>query len=117
MQQKEDLGQILSLVDQDIVHYPWEMLELFMKLALRCCERLPDDRPNMAEVVRKLENIASGSSHLSSTNGYVLDMSEPHIDSDWNSIGNSLHSVSVAESERSDTIELLSKTVTFVKPR
>lgn len=113
MQLKADSGQVLSLVDPDVVHYPWKTLEQFMRLALRCCEKLPDNRPNMAEVVRELESIAGNSSiESSSAHGYVLDMSQPYEgDSD------SLRSVSVAGSERSDTVELLSKTVTFVKPR
>lgn len=113
---RDNLGQILTIVDPDIVHYPWGTLELFMRLALRCCERLPEKRPTMAEVVRELENIASSSSGSnSSPDAYTLDMLHPsEVDSDhWNDAG----SQNSVQSERSDTVELLSKTVTFVRPR
>jgi len=76
----------------------------------------------MAEVVRELEDLASSSS--SSPDSYILDLSQPHEEADsydWNN-GNdqiAVHSepAPAPESERSDTVELLSKTVSFVKAR
>ncbi|KAG0566527.1 hypothetical protein KC19_7G070000 [Ceratodon purpureus] len=126
VQLRNEAGEILSLVDPDVVHYPWGPLERFMRVGLKCCEDMPEKRPDMAEVVRDLESIASSSSDTGSCSpdSYALDMphaSEGQSRYHWDDSQNSdveLSAPSVKDvSDSHDTVELLSKTVSFVRVR
>ncbi|XP_044431267.1 probable LRR receptor-like serine/threonine-protein kinase At1g06840 isoform X2 [Triticum aestivum] len=50
-------GMILSVVDTRMGPCPWECVERFAALGLRCCRDETDARPSMVEVVRELETI------------------------------------------------------------
>ncbi|KAM3207876.1 hypothetical protein ACQJBY_062886 [Aegilops geniculata] len=50
-------GMILSVVDTRMGPCPWECVERFAVLGLRCCRDETDARPSMLEVVRELEMI------------------------------------------------------------
>ncbi|KAJ8647825.1 hypothetical protein MRB53_000848 [Persea americana] len=50
-------GMVFSVIDKRMGSYPSECVELFISLALRCCQDETEKRPSMAEVVRELENI------------------------------------------------------------
>ncbi|KAK4278198.1 hypothetical protein QN277_016078 [Acacia crassicarpa] len=52
-------GLTVSVVDERMGSYSSECVEKFLALSLKCCQDEPDARPNMAEVVRELENIWS----------------------------------------------------------
>ncbi|XP_078437109.1 leucine-rich repeat protein kinase family protein [Wolffia australiana] len=52
-------GMVFSTIDRRMGSYPPECVEMFMVLALRCCEDETNSRPSMAEVVRELENISA----------------------------------------------------------
>ncbi|KAF7093931.1 hypothetical protein CFC21_096300 [Triticum aestivum] len=50
-------GMILPVVDTRMGPCPWECVERFAALGLRCCRDETDARPSMTEVVRELEMI------------------------------------------------------------
>ncbi|CAA2967586.1 probable LRR receptor-like serine threonine-kinase At1g06840 [Olea europaea subsp. europaea] len=50
-------SMIFSVIDERMGSYPFECVEKFIKLALKCCQDETDSRPSVAEVVRELENI------------------------------------------------------------
>ncbi|XP_031497054.1 probable LRR receptor-like serine/threonine-protein kinase At1g06840 [Nymphaea colorata] len=50
-------GLLLSVLDSRLGPYPFECLEQFAELAMRCCQDETDIRPSISEVVRELENI------------------------------------------------------------
>lgn len=50
-------GVIFSVFDERMGSYPYECVEKFLNLALKCCQDDTDERPSMAKVVRELEDI------------------------------------------------------------
>ncbi|KAK4342586.1 hypothetical protein RND71_038402 [Anisodus tanguticus] len=50
-------GIMFSIMDSSMGSYPSECVEMFVALALKCCQDKPEDRPSMLEVVRTLETI------------------------------------------------------------
>ncbi|MCI41113.1 putative LRR receptor-like serine/threonine-protein kinase, partial [Trifolium medium] len=52
-------GEISSVIDERMGSYPFEQVNKFLTLSLKCCEDEPEPRPKMAEVVRELENMSS----------------------------------------------------------
>ncbi|MED6210604.1 hypothetical protein PIB30_065676 [Stylosanthes scabra] len=48
-----------SSITGDVTSYPFEHVEKFSTLALKCCEDEPEARPKMTEVVTELGNILS----------------------------------------------------------
>ncbi|KAF3794375.1 putative LRR receptor-like serine/threonine-protein kinase [Nymphaea thermarum] len=50
-------GLLLSVLDSRLGPYPFECLEQFAELAMRCCQDETEIRPSISEVVRELENI------------------------------------------------------------
>lgn len=78
-------GRIFSVVDKRMGTYPFEYVEKFLTLALKCCKDLPDERPKMSEVARELENIwsmipeydAKGVGYVTSDHSGTLFSSEP----------------------------------------
>ncbi|XP_059659900.1 probable LRR receptor-like serine/threonine-protein kinase At1g06840 [Cornus florida] len=50
-------GMIFSVIDVQMGSYPSELVEKFIKLALKCCQDETDARPSMSDVVRELESM------------------------------------------------------------
>ena len=108
-------GLVLDCVDERMGPFIAEAMEQLLQLALACVRDVPDERPNMGEVVRELESIWRSTPYsLHSGNsvdlGYIRSMHKPA----------SFGVVSPASSmdiEKSDLTQLMSRTITRIPPR
>ncbi|RDX99079.1 putative LRR receptor-like serine/threonine-protein kinase [Mucuna pruriens] len=52
-------GKIYSIIESRMGSFPFDCLDKFLTLALRCCQDNPEERPSMLDVVRELEDLVA----------------------------------------------------------
>jgi hypothetical protein len=105
-----DAGEFASMVDPRMGRCPPETLEPLVRLAVSCCREMPDARPNMAEVVRDLEEIARNTAELF-PDSFSLDLAPS------NRVDPAYLPMSYQFTSSADTSELMSGTNMNVTPR
>jgi serine/threonine protein kinase len=105
-----DTGEFASMIDPRMGRCPPETLEPLVRLAVSCCREMPDARPNMAEVVRDLEEIARNTAEMF-PDSFSLDLAPS------NRVDPAYLPTSYQFTSSADTSELMSGTNMNVTPR
>ena len=114
-----EAGEILSIIDPQIAHYSARVLKEYMQLAVSCCNKSPDERPTMTEVVHTLEKLSRQYVDLFSDVSSI-EMTSSTTPSDNSTIVPSLPSLyplNFSKINSSETSQLFSDTVMHVAPR
>lgn len=107
-------GLVLDCVDKRMGPFIAEAMEQLIQLALACVRDVPDERPNMGEVVRELESIWRATPY-SLHSGNSVDLG--YIRSTHPASYKFVSPASSMDVEQSDLTQLMSRTITRIPPR